>query len=142
MAYNFEFKIFIKRFFLLLSALFFLACLKGEAYIPAEASRLEKGEVITKILPLAAKDGVKGAEASIFIAAPPEKIWNILFNQENLPKLAPKFKEVNIIEKNNNYQKVQVALKVSSLLPTFRYTMYLDTSEKYKRVKFSRRGRI
>lgn len=123
---------------LMLFLLYFNILVKTEASTINEINRMQKGEIITKLLTPELKNGLKGAQAKILIQAPPEKIWDILSNQENLPEFCPKFKKIKVLEKTDNYQKVEVALKASPLLPLLKYTMTLDTSQKYKKVKFNR----
>jgi ribosome-associated toxin RatA of RatAB toxin-antitoxin module len=82
--------------------------------------------------------GLKGAEAKILIQSSPEKVWNTLDNQEKLAEIIPKFKKIKVLEKKENSQKIYTALKVCPLLPTFKYTLFLDQSEKYRRIKFNR----
>jgi carbon monoxide dehydrogenase subunit G len=112
--------------------------LSAQAITPNENIKLQRGEIITNSLTPKLTGNLKGVEGKILIQAPPEKIWNILDNQENLPKFIPKFKKVTVLEKTDDYQKVEVDLKVCGLLPMFKYTMILDTSEKNRRVKFNR----
>jgi len=103
-----------------------------------EISKLEKGEVVTKSLTPTLKGNLKGAEAKVLIQSPPEKVWNLLDDQEKMTQIIPKLKKVKILEKNENTQKVYTALKVCPFLPLFKYTLLLDQSQKYKKIKFNR----
>jgi len=125
-------------FVLVFSFLLSIFSLKTEATTIKELSRLQRGEIITSSLTPTLKDNLKGAESKVLIKAPPEKVWAILDNQEKLPEVIPRFKKITVLEKTPNSQKVQVALKVCKFLPLFKYTMTLDTREKYKRVKFNK----
>jgi ribosome-associated toxin RatA of RatAB toxin-antitoxin module len=112
--------------------------LQAKAFQENEISKLERGEVITKSLTPSLKGNLKGAEAKVLIKSPPEKIWNVFDNQEKMAEIIPRLKKVKVLEKNANSQKVYTALKVCPFLPTFKYTLLLDQSQKYKRIKFNR----
>ncbi|MDD3013325.1 MAG: SRPBCC family protein [Candidatus Gastranaerophilales bacterium] len=111
---------------------------EAKALKEGDISKLERGEVITKSLTPSLKGNLKGAEAKVLIQSSPEKVWNILDNQEKLAQIIPKLKKVKILEKTNISQKVYTALKVCPFLPLFKYTLLFDQSEKYKRIKFNR----
>lgn len=104
----------------------------------SDFDRLEKGEIIAKKIFAKQKNNLSGTEAKILIKAPPEKIWNILGNQENLPSIIQKVKKIQVLEKNNDYQKVQTFVMVAPFLPLLKYTSIYDMSEKNKRIKFNR----
>lgn len=128
---------FITYIVLVISALLGLN-FEVKALQEGDIPKLERGEVITKSLTPQLKGNLKGAEAKVLIQSSPEKVWNLLDNQEKLAQIIPKFKKIKILEKNENSQKVYTALKVCPLLPTFKYTLLFDQSEKYKRIKFNK----
>jgi len=103
-----------------------------------EILKLERGVVVTKSLTPFLKGNLKGAEAKVLIQSSPEKVWDLLDNQEKLVQIIPKLKKVKVLEKTDVSQKVYTALKVCSFLPLFKYTLFLDQKEKYKRIKFNR----
>jgi ribosome-associated toxin RatA of RatAB toxin-antitoxin module len=111
---------------------------EAKAVLQNDAARLERGEIITKSLTPQLKGNLKGAEAQVLIQSPPEKVWSVLDDQERLAKIIPKFKKIKVLEKTENSQKVYTALKVCPFLPTFKYTLFLDQSEKYRRVKYNK----
>lgn len=131
---------FAKHAFLLLitSLLFLNTALKTEAASQGEISRLKKGEVLSRSLTSELKGNLRGAEAKIFIKAPPEKVWEVINDQEKLPEFVSRFKKVKVIEKTPNQQKVQVAIKVCPFLPLFNYTLVFDTTEKNRQIKFNK----
>ena len=101
--------------------------------------RLKKGEIVVKSVEDAlAKGGLEAVEAKVLIHASPEKVWNLLDNQEELDKIIPKIKKIQVLEKETSYQKVKVNLATVSLLPVFEYTVLLDQKDKYKEIKFNR----
>ncbi|OGH98351.1 MAG: hypothetical protein A2104_10125 [Candidatus Melainabacteria bacterium GWF2_32_7] len=140
MGHFYNFNTHIKVIFsLFISFLLFInITLKAEAVTYDEFIKLKKGEVLSKSLSKELKGNLKGAEAKIFIQAPPEKVWQVVNDQESLPKYVSRFKKIKIIENKPNSQKVQVAIKFCPILPMFNYTILFDTSEKYKRVKFNK----
>jgi ribosome-associated toxin RatA of RatAB toxin-antitoxin module len=114
--------------------------LEAKAVEQKEVSRLIKGEIISKSLTHELKGGLRGAEAKIFIKAPPEQVWKVIDDHESLPTYVSRFKRVKIIEETPNSQKVEVAIKFCPVLPTFKYTILFDKTEKYKKVKFNKIG--
>lgn len=105
---------------------------------PSEMRRLENGEVLAKSISKTLKGNLRGAEGKVLIEASPEEVWKGLDNQKELYKLMPKVKKITVLEKKENSQKIQTAVKIASFLPAFKYTIQLDQSEKYRRIKFKR----
>lgn len=112
--------------------------LGAQAVLPEDIAKLQKGEILTKSLTPNLTGNLKGAEGRILIQASPEKVWKILDDQEKLQKIIPRIKKVKVLEKSADHQKVQTALKVCPFLPTFKYTVFIDESDKYKKMKFNR----
>ena len=104
----------------------------------SDIAKLERGEVVTRSLTSTLKGNLRGAEAKVLIESSPEKIWYLLDDQEKLAQIIPRIKQVKILEKTNNSQKVYNTLKVCPFLPPFQYTLNIDQREKYKRMKFNR----
>lgn len=114
-----------------------LETMETKALTPNDASKLESGNVIVRQL-TPQSNKIKSTEAKILIPSSPEKVWKILENQEGFPKFVPMVKAIKVLEKTNDFQKIQVALKVSNFLPLFKYTYVFDQSNKYKIIKFNR----
>lgn len=123
---------------LLLLVAFLGLTFETKALQESEVYRLEKGEIITKSLTHSLKGNLKGAEAKVLIMSSPDKVWEVLDDQEKLAQIIPKIKKVKVLEKTPSSQKVYTALKVCPVLPTFKYTLYIDEREKYRRIKFNR----
>ncbi|EKE02616.1 MAG: cyclase/dehydrase [uncultured bacterium] len=134
------FNIYSKFIFLLLisSLIFINTALRTEATLQDELSKLKNGEILSRSLSSELKGGLRGAEAKIFIKASPQKVWGVLNDHESLPKYVTRFKKAEVIENKPNSQKVKLAIKFCPFLPTFNYLMAFDTSEKYKRIKFTK----
>lgn len=109
--------------------------IKSEEFIS-----LEKGQVLQKSISAQLKKGLKGSESKILINASAKKIWYVIDKKENLPKFIRQVEKTEIIEENNQQQKVLTRIKLCDLLPTFNYIIIFDRSEKYKRVRFKKVG--
>lgn len=110
-------------------------CIKAKA---SEISRLENGEIIAKSLSKQLKAPLRGAEAKVIINAPVEKVWCVIENQEKYPLIFPKFKKVSVLETKNSMQKIVAAIKLAPILPTFKYILLIDETDKYKKIKFNK----
>ncbi len=108
-----------------------------------ELRNLQNGDIIQKNIKgqaLSSSKMIKGSESKILINAPAEKIWNILDDKENLPKIIHQIKEAQIIAENESHQKVKTSVKLCRLLPSFDYILSFDRSEKYRLMKFEKTG--
>ncbi len=104
-----------------------------------EIRNLENGQVIQNSIKgrsLGSSRSIKGSESKILIHAPAQKVWQVLDEKENLPRIIRQVKEARVIEDNGNSQKVVTSVKVCSLLPKFDYVLSFDNSEKFRRMKF------
>lgn len=110
----------------------------AETILPSEMKKLESGEILSKSITKTLKRPLRGAEGRVLIKASPEEVWKGLDNQKELYKSMPKVKNIAVLEKGENSQKIQTAVKIAPFLPAFKYTLYLDQSEKYRRIKFKR----
>ena len=111
---------------------------KAHAVDIANVSELENGKVIVKSLNTESKSQLRGAEAKILIQSPVEKVWDILSDQEHLIKINPRVKNIKILEKNDISQKTESEIEIYKFLPTLKYTLLIDQSEKYKKIKFNK----
>lgn len=105
-----------------------------------EINRLKSGQVLQTSLTKQLRKGLKGSESKILIDAPVEKVWEVIDNKENLPKFIPQVKNAKVIEENADIQKVDTTIELCKLLPTFKYNLLFDMSEKYRRMKFKKTG--
>lgn len=105
-----------------------------------DINNLEKGKVIQKSLSPQLKKSLKGSESKILINAPLKKVWEVIDKKENFPKFIHQIKDIEVIENKNNQQKVATTVKLCDLLPSFKYILTFDQSEKYKRMKFKKTG--
>lgn len=112
----------------------------GQASISnqSDIARLESGQVVTRSLTSTLKGNMRGGEAKVLIKSSPEKIWCLIEDQEKLARIIPRIRQVKVLEKTNNSQKVYNTLKVCPFLPAFQYILHIDQREKYKRIKFNR----
>lgn len=110
----------------------------AQTVLPSEMRRLESGEILSKSISKTLKGNFRGAEGKVLIEASPEEVWKGLDNQKELYKSMPKVKNITVLDKKENSQKIQTAVKIAPFLPAFKYTIQLDQSEKYKRIKFKR----
>lgn len=128
-------------FFISLIAFFLLTihpAYAESAYTVEELDRLEKGKIILNELPTEADCDLKAAEAKIYINSPPERVWFLLDDQENLDSIVPKIKDIMVLRKEFSSQKVRVNLTKFPLIPEFQYTLMLKETEKFRELKFKR----
>jgi ribosome-associated toxin RatA of RatAB toxin-antitoxin module len=109
-----------------------------QTYAAENALRSQDEKVTLRFLYTPPKSGLKGAEGRILIKAPPEKVWNLLDNQEKLGTIVPGIKRTKVLEKGQDYQKDMICLSTVPLLPVFKYTLLLDESNKYKEIRFKK----
>lgn len=129
----------------LLGIILSLSCIFAEnsgaiAVKTEEINNLERGKVIQKSLTSQLRNGLKGSESKILIDAPAKKVWDVIDKKENMPKFIQQVKKAEIIEEDNDKQKVVTTIKLCDLLPTFNYIIVFDRSEKYRRMKFKKVG--
>lgn len=124
--------------FFVFSLMLFSSIFPVMGYSESEAVKLKGGEVVSRSLSDQLKGGLKGVESKVYIDAPKEVVWKLLDDQEKLMKVIPKIKKVKIIEKTDTHQKIQASMKVCSFLPLFKYTVVMDQSDKYRKMKFNK----
>lgn len=103
-----------------------------------EIDKLKNGQIIQNSLTKHLRKGLKGSESKILINASVEKVWEMLDNKENLPKFIQYVKKAEVIEEKNNIQEVDTTIELCKLLPTFKYKLIFDGSEKYRKIKFKK----
>lgn len=81
---------------------------------------------------------IKGSESHIMVCAPPEKVWQVLDNKENLPKIISQVKSAQVLQGDENLQTVKTSIKICRLLPTFDYIICFDRSDKYRKMAFKK----
>ena len=137
-AANLFLKYFLK-IYLLLTLMFFCSSSPAVTIKSQDIINLENGQILQKSIrgkSLLSSKKIKGSESKILIDASAEKVWNILYEKENLPKLIRQIQDMKILEETNDGQKVKTSIKLCKLLPTFNYVFYFDNTEKYKKIKF------
>jgi len=100
-----------------------------------EITSLQEGKVLLKPV---VKNSVKGSQSAILINAPREKIWNLLENKENFPKLIKQIKETTVLRDDGINQTVKTSVKVCRVLPNFDYIICFDNSEELKKMSFKK----
>ena len=108
---------------------------KSDEIIP-----LKQRKVIQISLTSSLRKGLNGSESKILINAPAKKVWDVLDEKENLPKFIYQIKKAEILEENNEKQKVAASVKICRFLPLFKYILVFDRTEKYRRMKFKKTG--
>jgi ribosome-associated toxin RatA of RatAB toxin-antitoxin module len=96
---------------------------KEAGLAPAEWTKLEKGEVVSKTETFKTpegKDGGKG-RAWVIIKAPPEACFATLHKYEDIPKYMPRVKKVSFLERGEKEMRVTQEIKVA--FTTVRYTL-------------------
>lgn len=105
-----------------------------------ELSSLQRGRVVQKSLTPQLRRGLKGSESKVLIDAPARKVWDVIDKKENLPKFIRQVKNTEILEENKDTQKVSATVRICDLLPTFKYILLFDNSERYRKIKFRKTG--
>jgi ribosome-associated toxin RatA of RatAB toxin-antitoxin module len=124
--------------FLLLCPLTVLpATTDGADSMSAEKARLLKGEIIVELTRL--DQGVTGVSGKIFIAAPPDKVWDVLTDYNNHKNYIPKLIDSGLISDNGDeqvmFQKGKTTIFIFSktvyikLLVRGEYLKHLDFQE-------------
>ncbi len=139
MSRNVEFFPFILGLFLSISCIF-SECASAIVITSQEYNSLEKGKVLQKSLSAQLRSGLKGSESKILINASTQKVWNVIDDKKNFPKFINQVKKANVIEENNNQQKIVTTVKLCEFLPSFNYVLVFDKTEKYRRMKFKKVG--
>jgi ribosome-associated toxin RatA of RatAB toxin-antitoxin module len=101
---------------------------------------LERGKVLQKSITYESRAKLRGSESKILINASPKEVWNVIDNKENLPKFIKQMKSARVIDDNKSSEKVLTTIKICELLPSFKYILIFDNSEKYKKIKFKKVG--
>lgn len=125
--------------YLFLGLLFLSSCSYAVNITTFELKSLKTGAVLQKSIKgkvLNSTKKIKGSECKILINAPAKKVWQILDEKENLPRIVRQITEASIIEDNGNHQRVRTSVKICRLLPSFDYILDFDKSEKFRRMKF------
>lgn len=96
-----------------------------------EQTTLSQGGVVVKDDPKAVQQqkGLSKVEAKILIPMPPEKIWPVVSNPQQLMREERKVKKIRTVSKATNSQEVEYTVALSQLLPTFNYTLRLENKQ-------------
>ncbi len=90
--------------------------------VSAEKARLLNGEVIVVLSSL--DDGVTGVSGKIYIAAPPEKVWEVLTDYNNHKNFIPKLTDSGLIS-DNGVEQVMFQRGTTSIF-LFRKSVYIQ----------------
>ena len=90
----------------------------------AQYGKLRQGQVVVQNVKPAQNPGAASAvQATVLIRRPPEQVFTVLRDSENLFKNDPSFKRVRVVKRlDANTELVEYTLKISPLLPAFVYT--------------------
>jgi carbon monoxide dehydrogenase subunit G len=94
-----------------------------------DMSTLSKGGVIVKDHPPASQKGATKVEAKIIIPRPPEQIWPVVSNPQQLMREERKVKQIKTVARSGNTQEVEYTVMLNKLLPTFNYTLKLESKQ-------------
>ena len=108
-----------------LSFLLLIPCL-ALAEISGESSQLELDDEQLEILEsgevvFLEPEGKNMVSAVIRIEADPELIWEVMLDQERIPKYVKELRESEILEQGENWKIIKHKLKMHPLLPRFEY---------------------
>jgi ribosome-associated toxin RatA of RatAB toxin-antitoxin module len=96
---------------------------------PKEMATLLRGDVIVKeenALENKQDKGPATVIAQIVIPRPPEQIWPVVVNPQDVMSEERKVKSIRILSKNANSLMAEYTVTYHRLLPTFNYTLKLD----------------
>lgn len=96
------------------------------AETPAELALLNKGQVVVKDAAL--PGGAPAVEAKILIPKPPERVWSVVSNPEQLMSKERKVKKVKVLSRTGNKQKVEFSVLMTRLFPPFNYVLMQEMS--------------
>ncbi len=100
-----------------------------------EIQSLTQGKVLLKPV---IKNSVKGSQSTILIDAPKEKVWRLLKNKENFPRLVKQIEESTVLSDDGTNQLVKTSVKVCRILPNFDYVICFNNSREYEKMSFKK----
>ena len=123
-----------------LSFLLFPAVGEGEGNAlspdPADMEHLERGEVAIKTVG-GEGGGTERVQATILIAAPAERVWQIMNDCDHSPEFVPGLKSCRVLRREGQDEIIEHSMKFSWLLPEVTY-VFRARYEQNRQVAFQR----
>jgi len=106
--------------------------------VPPVAGRdwtlLFAGDVVVE--PVKHPDGISGLRASFAVAAPRERIWAVLLDYANFPKIFPDIHDLRVL--THDPQGDQVEYWVNAVVSKYHYVLYRHYDEPGRRLTWTR----
>ena len=102
---------------------------------------LENGKVLQKKVKgrsLKTSMPIDGSQCMILIDAPTDKVWQVINDKENLPKIVHQIQDVEVVQSDGQQEVVRTSVKICRLLPKFNYVLCFDNTEKHRRMRFEK----
>jgi hypothetical protein len=100
----------------------------------ADWAALFAGDVVVKTVQH--PDGVPGLRASFVVAAPRERIWAVLLDYANFPKIFPDIHDLRVL--THDQQGAQVEYWVNAVVSKYHYVLYRHYDEPGRRLTWTR----
>ena len=82
--------------------------------------------------------GTNNLSARAIVDAPPAVVWKTMTNYNNLSNILPGYKQSQLVGSSGNTKTVNLALKVSALLPTYKYKVNIQENRQGMRLHLKR----
>jgi ribosome-associated toxin RatA of RatAB toxin-antitoxin module len=80
----------------------------------------------------------KTVQAKMLINAPPALVWNTITNYNALKNILPGYEKSNVIQSSGNSKLLDIAVKVASFLPTYKYKVRVQEEESSYKLSLNR----
>jgi uncharacterized membrane protein len=107
--------------------------------LPARAGSVDwaallAGDVVVEAIKR--PDGISGLRASFTIAAPRERIWAVLLDYANFPKIFPDIRDMRVLTQDQ--EGAQVEYWVNAVVSTYHYVLYRHYEDPGRRLTWTR----
>jgi len=109
-------------------------CVMGTTVAGSDWTALFAGDVVVEAVKR--PDGIPGLRASFAVAAPRERIWAVLLDYANFPKIFPDIHDMRVL--THDQQGAQVEYWVNAVISKYHYVLYRHYEEPGRRLTWTR----
>ena len=109
----------------------------GLVWAKSPANKADEPVLMVSMPGEKAGNGVKSIQAHTLIAAPPGFVWQRLTDYDDMPVVLPGYQKSEV-SYQGKAKMLDVAQKVSRLLPTYRYRVQLYENPAQRQLRFTR----
>ncbi len=110
----------------------------GVMVMPVNAAVRSEGDEGFLLFSQPTANETNSMTAKVTIDAPPEAVWQVITSYGRLKDILPGYEKSTVLKENGTVKTLDVAMKVSRLLPTYKYQVQVQENRSAHQLKLRR----